>query len=119
MLKEGWAVPEPHGTSSLGPHAELAFALDDTSTNDLELFFEFALLAPQRKVEVLVNGTRVKTWNIKKKDRSKRFSVARNLWDKARPAVVSLSFSNLKSGKSPDKQQSGLRLEAVTVRKLF
>ena len=119
MLKAGWAAPRLDGTPSIGPHAELAFTLDDGSSNDLELHFEFVLLAPQRKVEVVVNGTVVKTWKIKKKDRSKRFSVARDLWDKARPAAVSLSFSDTKKGTSPDKLQPGILLEAVTIRKIY
>lgn len=119
VLKAGWAAPRLDGTPSLGPHAELAFTLDDASPNDLELHFEFILLAPQRKVEVVVNGTAVKTWKIKKKDRSKRFSVGRSLWDKTSPAVVSLSFFDTKSGTRPDKRQLGILLEAITIRKLY
>jgi hypothetical protein len=123
MLKSGWSTPGPDGTWSIGRHSELAFALDDASANDLELLFEFLPHVPRRKAALSVNGTAVESWPVRRQDRSKSVRVPRALWDRTRPAVVSLTLSGPRSpterGTGPANSQLGILLKAVTIRKVY
>ncbi|MFM9847219.1 MAG: hypothetical protein ACKVP3_08660 [Hyphomicrobiaceae bacterium] len=126
-LAKGWSRPEPWGTWTTGEQAHLSLTTQGTPRRDLELTLTGQVfLAPPRhesqEIGVDVNGSRVATWQITRKNQNGPFTaripahVIKSQWPVELVLLIKRPRAPVKLGVNADARELGIGVHSVVLR---